>query len=132
MPFTDRAIVCRDCGSTFTFTAGEQSFYATRGLQNEPGRCPDCRNARRSNGGHAQAGQGADAMGESYVHYGPFASFGGRNPRQMHPATCAQCNQVTEVPFVPRGDRPVYCSECFSRMKAAAPADVAERRVSRN
>lgn len=128
MPYTDRAIVCRECGSTFTFSAGEQSFYATRGLQNEPGRCPDCRNARRS-GGHA--GAGAEALGEGYVHYGPFASFGGRHPRQMHPATCAQCNQVTEVPFVPRGDRPVYCSECFSRLRASvSPAE--QRGVASN
>jgi CxxC-x17-CxxC domain-containing protein len=39
----------------------------------------------------------------------------------MHPATCAQCADTTEVPFMPRGDRPVYCSNCYSRMKQEQP-----------
>jgi CxxC-x17-CxxC domain-containing protein len=56
------------------------------------------------------------------VHYGPFASFGGRTPRQMHPATCGQCGQMTEVPFAPRGDRPVLCSECFALSRQSSPA----------
>ncbi len=123
MSYTDRPLVCRDCGSTFTFTAGEQAFYVTRGLQNEPGRCLECRNARRGGGGNAAAAGAAAALGDGYVHYGPFASFGGRNPRQMHPATCARCNQLTEVPFVPRGERPVYCSECFSVMREELAAE---------
>lgn len=111
MPHADRMLICRDCGSGFTFTAGEQDFFARRGLTNEPGRCPDCRNARKTNG---------SPFGDNYVHYGPFASFGGRTPRQMHPAVCASCNQMTEVPFLPRGGRPVYCSECFSATREAA------------
>ena len=111
MPHADRMLICRDCGSGFTFTAGEQDFFARRGLTNEPGRCPDCRNARKTNG---------SPFGDNYVQYGPFASFGGRTPRQMHPAVCASCNQMTEVPFLPRGGRPVYCSECFSATREAA------------
>ncbi len=110
MPHLDKALVCRDCGASFTFTAGEQAFYASRGLMNEPGRCASCRSARK-------AGGGGSPFGDGYVHYGPFASFGGRTPRQMHPAVCANCNQMTEVPFLPKGDRPVYCSDCFTRMR---------------
>jgi len=53
-----------------------------------------------------------------YVRYGVFASFGGKTPRQMHPATCAECGMMTEVPFVPRGDRPVYCSSCYTKIRA--------------
>lgn len=113
MPYADRPIICRECGSSFTFTAGEQTFYASRGLSNEPSRCPDCRNARKANG---------SPLGDGYVHYGPFASFGGRNPRQMHPATCSQCGQMTEVPFMPRPDRPVFCSECFAANRQAEPS----------
>ena len=33
--------------------------------------------------------------------------------RQMYPAVCAQCGKDTKVPFQPRGDKPVYCSDCF-------------------
>ena len=110
MTHVDKALVCRDCGTSFTFTAGEQAFYASRGLMNEPGRCPSCRSARK-------AGGSGSPFGDSYVHYGPFASFSGRTPRQMHPAVCAECNQMTEVPFLPKGDRPVYCSDCFSNIR---------------
>jgi len=122
--YVDRPLVCRDCGSTFQFTAGEQTFYAARGLQNEPGRCAGCRDNRR------HGGPAAAPLGDSYVHYGPFASFGGRNPRQMHPAVCAQCNQMTEVPFVPRGDKPVYCSECFAASRTGERDDVRQARAS--
>ncbi len=38
-------------------------------------------------------------------------------PREMHKATCADCNQETEVPFKPSGDRPVYCRECYQKHK---------------
>ncbi len=49
--YTDRILTCRECGQTFTFTAGEQEFYASRNLTNDPSRCPDCRAARRSGQG---------------------------------------------------------------------------------
>ncbi len=108
----DKIIVCRDCGTEFTFTAGEQTFYANRGLQNEPSRCSSCRTTRKFN----RLFQDEEEP-SGYVNYGTFASFGGRTPRQMHTATCAQCGQATEVPFRPRGDRPVYCSDCYSRIR---------------
>jgi len=96
--YADKTLQCRECGQDFAFTAGEQEFYASKGLMNEPARCPDCRSARRA---RASAG-GLDA--------------GGR--REMHPAICAACGAETQVPFLPRGDRPVYCSNCFDRVRA--------------
>jgi CxxC-x17-CxxC domain-containing protein len=57
---------------------------------------------------------------EGYVRYGTFASFGGKTPRQMHPAACAECGMMTEVPFIPRGDRPVYCSSCYNKIRGVA------------
>ena len=33
----------------------------------------------------------------------------------MHPAVCSRCGKATEVPFLPRGDKPVYCRECYSQ-----------------
>lgn len=118
MPHADRALLCRECGTSFTFTTGEQTFYASRGLIHDPTRCPDCRSARKGNG----SSDASPLTDGGYVHYGPFASFGGRTPRQMHPATCAQCGQMTEVPFVPRGERPVLCSECFASSRHSAAA----------
>ncbi|HEX2054815.1 MAG TPA: zinc-ribbon domain-containing protein, partial [Actinomycetota bacterium] len=46
--FNDKTLTCRDCGRDFVFTAGEQEFYQSRGLINEPGRCADCRRARKA------------------------------------------------------------------------------------
>lgn len=113
MPYIDKVLICRDCGTSFTFTAGEQAFFASRGLMNQPARCASCRNARKL---------GRSPFNEGYVHYGPFASFGGRTPRQMHPAVCAQCGQMTEIPFLPKGNRPVYCSDCFAKARESAKA----------
>ncbi|MBI4233184.1 MAG: zinc-ribbon domain containing protein, partial [Chloroflexi bacterium] len=84
MAFADRTLTCVECGSTFTFTAGEQEFFASKGYTNDPKRCPTCREGRR-------------------------ARTTGRSPRQMFAVTCARCGAPTEVPFQPRGDRPVYC-----------------------
>lgn len=103
MAFQDRSLTCRDCNREFVFTAGEQEFYASKGLQNDPVRCPDCRAARKSTRNALENEAG-------YVRYGGAASFGGRTPRQMHPAACALCGDMIEVPFMPRGDRPVFCS----------------------
>ncbi|MFC2065906.1 zinc-ribbon domain-containing protein [Chloroflexota bacterium] len=54
MSFEDKSIQCSDCGTTFTFSTGEQEFYQTKGFTNEPKRCPECRRAnkaQRSQGG---------------------------------------------------------------------------------
>jgi CxxC-x17-CxxC domain-containing protein len=97
--YRDRVLVCRDCGTEFTFTAGEQEFYASKGLTNSPSRCPSCRAARRG---------------------GQQSNFS-RAPREQHEAVCASCGRTTTVPFVPREDRPVYCSDCFQAQRASRP-----------
>ena len=84
--FQDKELACKDCGAPFVFTAGEQEFYAEKGFQNEPARCRDCRNSRKS-----------QRSGE----------------REMYDTVCAQCGAPTKIPFVPKNDRPVYCSACF-------------------
>ena len=111
--FSDRELTCRDCGSKFIFTGGEQEFYASKGLQNDPVRCPSCRAQRKM--------MRPEDRDES-PNYGVFVSWGGRTPRQLHVATCAECAQVTEVPFVPRGDRPVYCSDCYREIQSRQQA----------
>ena len=96
MSFQDKSIKCSDCGATFTFSAEEQELFQSRGYTNEPKRCPSCRQARKSE------------------RYGS-GSYGSR--RQMFPAVCAQCGKDTEVPFEPRGDKPVYCSDCYRKVR---------------
>jgi len=33
----------------------------------------------------------------------------------MHRTTCSECGNSCEVPFVPSGAKPVYCSKCFEQ-----------------
>lgn len=102
MSYADKVLTCRECGAEFTFTAGEQEFYATRGLRNEPGRCPPCRASRR-----AQRSDGGHSIGV----------YSSRPPREMYEAICAECGSQTRVPFVPRDDKPVYCSPCYDKVR---------------
>lgn len=90
--FQDKIIVCKDCGQQFTFTAKDQEFFAEKGFNNEPQRCRPCRDARKGNSNQR-----------------------GSFERQMFDATCAECGRPCKVPFQPRNDRPVYCSDCFQR-----------------
>jgi len=92
----DKTLTCRDCGASFVFTASEQEFYAEKGFTNEPTRCKDCRTARKNSTGGGSAN---------------------RSNREMFAATCASCGKSTQVPFQPREDRPVYCSDCFSKKR---------------
>lgn len=91
--FEDKYLNCKDCGADFIFTASEQQFYADKGFANEPGRCPECRAARKA----------ANRGGNNF----------GRERRQMFDAVCSDCGRETQVPFQPRGDKPVYCRDCY-------------------
>jgi CxxC-x17-CxxC domain-containing protein len=99
----DTTLSCRDCGQAFTFTSGEQDFYASRGFS-EPTRCPDCRSRRKQE----RSGGGS---------YGSYASGmgGGRGSREMFSVQCSSCGRDAQVPFRPSGDKPVYCSDCFEK-----------------
>lgn len=94
--YQDETLRCRDCGEDFVFTARDQEFFAEKGFTNKPTRCKSCRNARKNDGG--------------------YSGGGSRRPaREMYDAVCAQCGKPTQVPFQPKNDRPVYCSDCFTR-----------------
>ena len=115
----DKTLTCRDCGATFTFTEGEQDFYAQKGYS-EPSRCPDCRAAKkaaRNEGGYGGGSYGSYSGGGSY---GGGGGGYGRAERTMTQVVCANCGKDTEVPFVPRGDKPVYCSDCYSQMNGGS------------
>lgn len=88
--FQDQTLTCRDCGNQFVWTAGEQEFYAQKGFTNAPVRCPDCRKKKK-------------------------AEF--NQNRQMYPITCGNCGKEDQVPFQPRGDRPVLCRDCFTKQR---------------
>ena len=126
MTFVDKTLTCRDCGQQFVFTGGEQQFYQSRGLMNEPGRCPECRRARKmqrdggGGGGYAYSSGGGEYSSGGGGGYGGGYDRAERPRRQMYPATCSACGKETQVPFQPRGDKPVYCSDCFERVRGGA------------
>ena len=90
--YEDKTLICKDCGKEFVFTAGEQEFYAEKGFQNEPQRCKECRTARKN---------------------------ATKPARELFTAVCAKCGKEAKIPFEPKSDKPVYCSECFAAMKQA-------------
>lgn len=49
--------------------------------------------------------------------------FGGRDSGKssMHKAICDECGKECEVPFLPTGDKPVYCSKCFESKGNISP-----------
>ena len=118
MSYADKTMTCRECGSQFTFTAGEQEFYDQKGFTNAPTRCPDCRAARKAAGGRGGSsyGGGGSSYGGGGSSYGGGGSRGG-GAREMYTTTCSSCGREAQVPFVPRGDKPVYCSDCFQSQR---------------
>lgn len=87
--YEDITLECKDCGNEFVFTVGEQEFYAEKGFQNQPTRCKTCRDDRKNS----------------------------RRTREMHDAVCASCGKETQVPFIPKNDRPIYCNDCFQSQR---------------
>jgi CxxC-x17-CxxC domain-containing protein len=125
MLYTDQIIACVDCSTEFTFSAKEQEFYAQKGFTSVPKRCKPCRMARKDSmnsrgdaGGGAPRSSGGYGGGASYgggSSYGGSGGYGAPREREMHTVTCAACGVETQVPFKPRGDRPVYCRSCFQK-----------------
>jgi CxxC-x17-CxxC domain-containing protein len=105
MSFEDKSLQCSDCGATFTFSAGEQEQFASLGFTNEPKRCTPCRQARKS--------RQNENNGNSYRN----DSSGYRSARQMFPVKCSECGKDAQVPFEPRTGRPVYCSDCYNKVR---------------
>lgn len=96
----DIQLTCSDCGQDFTFTAADQAFFHERGFST-PKRCKPCRMAKKND----QAGGG----GGGYRASSPQAT----------PVICSGCGQPTTVPFEPRGDRPVFCRDCYQSRKGS-------------
>ena len=100
MSFAEKTLHCIDCGNFFKFSVEEQSLHASHGFLNEPRRCPSCRKAKKAEHIHSESDN---------------EDSGSR--RQLFPVTCAQCGKVTRVPFQPRDNKAVYCSDCYVKSR---------------
>ncbi len=114
--FSDKTITCRDCGQPFIWTASEQEFYQSRGFENQPVRCRECRNRRKLERGQVASSTGATSS--LTTSYGNGGRSSGRSGREMFPAVCDECGKQTQVPFQPTSGKPVYCSDCFERRRS--------------
>lgn len=109
MTYVDRSLTCVDCAVEFIHSAADQEYYAEKGFSSEPKRCPSCRAYRRA----TRDGDDVRSMG------GPrgYERTDDRSSREYFVAICTSCGNQAQVPFKPRMDKPVYCSDCFRALK---------------
>ena len=122
MTYVDRTLTCVDCGVEFIHSAADQEYYTAKGFTSDPKRCASCRAYRRTTrdgagGAGREGGPGAGDGGR--VVGGPrgYERPEDRGPREYFVAICSSCGNQAQVPFKPRMDKPVYCSDCFRTVK---------------
>lgn len=108
MTYLDRTLTCVDCGVEFIHSSADQEYYAQKGFTSDPKRCTSCRAYRRS---VRDGGDGAAAGGPRGYARTDEA------PREYFVAICTSCGNQAQVPFKPRMDKPVYCSDCFRNIR---------------
>lgn len=76
-------------------------------------------NRGRSSGGFSRGGFGGGNRGGFGGRRGGFG--GGRDrdrgEKEMFDAICAECGKACKIPFIPKTDKPVYCSSCFEKVE---------------
>ena len=108
MTYADRTLICVDCGSEFIHTADDQRYYTEKGFSSDPKRCVSCRASRRA---ARDTGYSASDLG------GPRGYERSSANREYFAVLCSECGNQAQVPFRPRMDRPVYCSDCFRTVR---------------
>ena len=106
MTYVDRTLTCVDCGSEFIHSADDQRYYSEKGFASDPKRCVSCRASRRA---ARDTGYSASDLG------GPRGYERSAPTREYFAVLCSECGNQAQVPFRPRMDRPVYCSDCFRK-----------------
>jgi CxxC-x17-CxxC domain-containing protein len=106
--------VCRECHATFVFSAGEQAFFARRGLREPPRRCRRCLAADQRRVAAAPSLRGRPRRTEPHLPATGAAEAAPRAARALFDAACATCGAATQIPFRPAHGRPVHCRECYS------------------
>ncbi len=118
---------CAVCGEGFLVPVAEQQFRRERGLP-DPVSCPECRTRQRSIRNADLIALYERVESHSMTESGSITTRGGAHAndrtgsrsnvsKQRFNTVCAACGAETQVPFVPRGDRPVYCRDCFNARK---------------
>jgi CxxC-x17-CxxC domain-containing protein len=118
---------CVICDESFLIPAAERQFRRDRGLQ-DPVECPTCRARLRSarnadliaiyaRGDSPGLGEQPSIASRTGASNGSRSTSRSNVSHQRYNTVCAACGSETQVPFIPRGDKPVYCRECFNARK---------------
>jgi len=92
MDYIDKELICKECERKFIFSASEQEFFRKKGFQHEPARCPECRRKKRQ-----------------------------QLEKEMVEIVCSQCGKKTKALIDIKKNTPVYCRECFEKIKESSP-----------
>ena len=111
-------VTCADCGTEceipFIPKHDRPVYCSDCFRQNKPSPQDDYRNERQSRNNRNSRYSQDNNRGESAT------------------VTCADCGTECEIPFIPKHDRPVYCSDCFRQNKPSPQDDYRNERQSRN
>ena len=88
--YEDRLWFAKSAATSSCSPPVSRSSTRSAASRTRPQRCKACRDARKN---------------------------AARGPREYFTAVCAACGGEAKVPFEPKSDRPVYCSDCFAKMK---------------
>ena len=124
MSFEDRTLTCVQCGAQFVFSAGEQEFFAQRGLESEPKRCAGCRKAAKRK--HAPKGRQSRGEYRSPAFRASAPEHQGAPIRGSKPSDGRHENRDYRAPaFVgkPREAEADYRSPAFRGIDAVDPED---------
>ena len=116
----ETTVTCADCGDQCTVPFVPRS--------NKPVYCSDCfRQNKPDDSGRDRPSR--DDRGSRYSRDDRGSRYSRDNDREETTVTCADCGDQCTVPFVPRSNKPVYCSDCFRQNK---PDDSSRDRPSRD
>ena len=116
----DTTVTCADCGDQCTVPFVPRS--------NKPVYCSDCfRQYKPDDSSNDRPSR--DDRGSRYSRDDRGSRYSRDNDREDTTVTCADCGDQCTVPFVPRSNKPVYCSDCFRQYK---PDDSGNDRPSRD
>ncbi len=112
MSYVDRTLTCVDCGWSSS-TQPQTRSSTQKGFVSDPKRCTSCRASRR-NMRETSGYDVHDIGGPRGYERGDY-----RSAREYFAVICSKCGNAAQVPFKPRMDKPVYCSDCFRTVQSA-------------
>jgi len=116
----ETTVTCADCGDQCTIPFVPKT--------DRPVYCSDCFRQNKPDDSSRDR-PSRDDRGSRYSRDDRGSRYSRDNDREETTVTCADCGDQCTVPFIPRSNKPVYCSDCFRQNK---PDDSSRDRPSRD